>query len=144
MKMDLPEKYRPSEDEPYMIPKQLEYFRQKLLLWRVELMQESGEILSLVKEKSQKMPDDVDQGVLEADNSLRLRTGSRYSKLLHKIDEALERIKVGTYGYCEETGEQIGIKRLEVRPIATLSIEAQKRHEQVERWTRIRYRRNGA
>ena len=141
MEMDLPKNYRPSEDEPYMNPEQLEYFRQKLLLWRAELMQESGEILSLVKEKSQKVPDDVDRGVLEADNILKLRTGSRYSKLLHKIDEALGQIKVGAYGYCKETGEQIGIKRLEVRPTATLSIEAQKRHEQIERWTQVRYRR---
>ena len=131
--MELQEDYRPSEDEPYMNDRQREYFRRKLIVWREELIRHFSDILSIVREKSSKEPDDADQGSLEADKAFRLRTGDRNRKLLYKINEALERIEDGTYGYCEETGKAIGIKRLEVRPIATLSIEAQERHEKAER-----------
>jgi len=136
MKVHQQKHYRPSEDEVYMNPRQLEYFRQKLLFWREHLVDESVKISHLLEEESLREPDVADQGVLEADNALKLRTRSRYIKLIHKIDDALERIRDGTYGYCEETGKEIGIKRLEVRPTATLSIEAQKWHERAERLKR--------
>ena len=116
-----------------MNPKQLEYFRRKLLAWSEQLQRESEEAMGRMKEESVKAPDIIDQVVLEADRNLVLRTRDRNRKLIYKIDEALQRIKEGTYGYCEETGEEIGIKRLEVRPIATLCIEAQERHEQMEK-----------
>lgn len=133
MKVELPKNYRPTAKEPYMNPKQLEYFRRKLFEWREQLQRETGEVLDRMKEESIKAPDIIDQVVLEADRNLELRTRDRNRKLIHKIDEALQRIEEGTYGYCEETGEEIGIKRLEVRPIATLCIEAQERHEQMEK-----------
>ena len=133
MKVDLPKNYRPTAKEPYMNPKQLEYFRRKLLAWSEQLQRESEEAMGRMKEESVKAPDIIDQVVLEADRNLVLRTRDRNRKLIYKIDEALQRIKEGTYGYCEETGEEIGIKRLEVRPIATLCIEAQERHEQMEK-----------
>ena len=136
MKADHQQHYRPSEDEFYMNPRQLEYFRQKLLFWREHLMDESVKISHLLEEENLREPDIADQGALETDNALKLRTCSRYIKLIHKIDDALERIRDGTYGYCEETGKEIGIKRLEVRPTATLSIEAQKWHERVQRFKR--------
>jgi DnaK suppressor protein len=141
MKVDLPEDYRPSEDEPYMNPKQLEYFRRKLLTWRVHLMQESEKISYQLKEKSLREPDLLDQGALEADKALKLKTRSRYIKLMNKINVALGRINEGTYGYCKETGKEIGISRLEARPAATLSLEAQERHERMERVKRRSCRR---
>jgi len=140
MKVDLPEDYRPSENEPYMNPKQLDYFRQKLLFWREQLVREAARISGLLKEKGLREPDVVDQGALEADKVLKLRIRNRYIKLIYKINDALGRIKDGTYGYCEETGKEIGIERLEARPIATLSLEAQKRHEQMERPKRAGHR----
>ncbi len=143
MKVHLPEDYRPSEDEPYMNPKQREYFRQKLLFWREQLLQESARISDQLKAKSLREPDFVDQGALEADKALKLRTRSRYVKLICKINDALERIRDGTYGYCEETGKQIDIKRLEARPTATFSIEAQERHERKERLKRAGHRKRG-
>jgi DnaK suppressor protein len=133
MKPLLSPDYRPSETEPFMNPMQQEYFRQKLLAWRTELLKESTETLNHLQEESLSEPDIADRASLETDRALELRTRDRERKLISKIDEALTRIEDGTYGYCEETGEPIGIKRLEARPIATLSIEAQERHERMER-----------
>ena len=133
MRPKLPPDYRPSEDEEFMSPLQREYFRQKLLRWRVELLEESNETLQHLKEESLSEPDITDRASLETERSLELRTRDRERKLIAKIDAALQRIEDGTYGYCEETGEPISLKRLEARPIATLSIEAQERHERRER-----------
>ena len=133
MKPLLPPDYRPLEKEPFMNPMQLEYFRQKLLRWRAELLQESNETLQHLQEESLSEPDIADRASLETDRALELRTRDRERKLISKIDEALKRIEDGTYGYCEETAEPISLRRLEARPIATLSIEAQERHERMER-----------
>ncbi|HEX3064687.1 MAG TPA: RNA polymerase-binding protein DksA [Dongiaceae bacterium] len=133
MKQLLPPDYRPLEKEPFMNPLQLEYFRQKLLRWRAELLQESNETLQHLQEESLSEPDIADRASLETDRALELRTRDRERKLISKIDEALKRIEDGTYGYCEETAEPISLRRLEARPIATLSIEAQERHERMER-----------
>ena len=129
----LPPDYRPSEDEPFMSDLQLEYFRQKLLRWRAELLQESTETLNHLQAESLHQPDLTDRASMETDRALELRTRDRERKLISKIDAALQRIEDGTYGYCEETGEPISLRRLEARPIATLSIEAQERHERRER-----------
>jgi DnaK suppressor protein len=129
----LPPNYRPSEDEEFMNPLQREYFRQKLLHWRGELLSESSETLQHLKEESLSEPDIADRATLETDRYTELRTRDRERKLIQKIDEALQRIEDGTYGYCEETDEPIGVKRLDARPIATLSLEAQERHERMER-----------
>lgn len=130
----LPPDYRPSEDEPFMNPIMTEYFRQKLLQWRAQLLQESSETLhSLVDEGGMQEPDIADRASAETERSLELRTRDRERKLISKIDEALERIAEGSYGYCEETHEPIGLRRLDARPIATLSLEAQERHERMER-----------
>ena len=128
--------YQPSEDEPFMNPVMLEYFRHKLLRWRSELLRESNETLSHLQETGLQEPDIADRASLETDRALELRTRDRERKLIAKIDEALERVESGTYGYCEETGEPISLRRLEARPIATLSIEAQERHERFERTQR--------
>jgi DnaK suppressor protein len=133
MKPLLPPDYRPSEKEPFMNPMQLEYFRQKLLRWRAELLEESNETLQHLQEESLSEPDIADRASLETDRALELRTRDRERKLIAKIDDALKRIEDGTYGYCEETAEPISLRRLEARPIATLSIEAQERHERMER-----------
>src|SRR5215469_15086786 len=129
----LPPNYRPSEDEEFMNPLQLEFFRQKLLHWRAELLAESTETLQHLKEESLSEPDIADRATLETDRFTELRTRDRERKLISKIDEALQRIEDGTYGYCEETDEPIGVRRLEARPTATLSLEAQERHERLER-----------
>ena len=129
----LPPNYRPSEDEPFMSPMQLEYFRQKLLRWRAELLQDSSETVQHMQAESLHQPDLTDRASLETDRALELRTRDRERKLITKIDLALRRIEEGTYGYCEETNEPIGVRRLEARPIATLSLEAQERHERLER-----------
>jgi DnaK suppressor protein len=129
----LPPDYRPSEDEPFMSDLQIEYFRQKLLRWRAELLQESTETLNHLQAESLHQPDLTDRASMETDRALELRTRDRERKLISKIDAALQRIEDGTYGYCEETNEPIGIRRLEARPIATLSLEAQERHERLER-----------
>jgi len=129
----LPPDYRPSEDEPFMNELMREYFRQKLLRWRTELLAESNGTLQSLKEVSLAEPDITDRASLESDRSLELRTRDRERKLISKIDEALMRLEDGSYGYCEETAEPIGIRRLEARPIATLSLEAQERHERMER-----------
>jgi DnaK suppressor protein len=129
----LPEGYRPSEDEPYMNPRQIEYFRRKLLRWREEILSGSGSTLRQLQEEENRLADQTDWASAEMQRTLELRTRDRERKLLAKIEAALKRIEDGSYGYCEETHEPIGIKRLEARPIATLSIEAQERHERRER-----------
>lgn len=129
----LPPDYRPSEDEEFMNPMQREYFRQKLIRWRAELMAESSETLQRIKDDSLAEPDLNDRATLETDRSLELRTRDRERKLVSKIDAALLRIEDGSYGFCEVTAEPIGLRRLEARPIATLSLEAQERHERHER-----------
>jgi DnaK suppressor protein len=133
MRPTLPPDYRPSEDEPYLNPMQLEYFRQKLLRWRAELLAESSDTLQHLKEESLLKPDLTDRASLETDTAIELRTRDRERKLISKIDAALQRIEDGSYGYCEDTDEPIGVKRLEARPIATLCLEAQERHERMER-----------
>lgn len=125
--------YRPSEDEPFMNDMQQEYFRQKLLKWRSELLRESTETVHHLQEENLQQPDITDRASMETDRALELRTRDRERKLISKIDAALRRIEDGSYGYCEETGEPIGVKRLEARPIATLCLDAQERHERQER-----------
>ena len=132
----VPPNYRPSEDEPFMNPVMREYFRLKLLRWRAELLAESSETLAHLQQGGLQEPDIADRASLETDRSLELRTRDRERKLIAKIDAALERVADGSYGYCEETGEPISIRRLEARPIATLSLEAQERHERLERTQR--------
>ncbi len=129
----LPPDYRPSEDEPFMNPLQREYFRRKLLRWREELLAESSQTLQNLQEATSQEPDFADRASIETDRALELRTRDRGRKLIAKIDAALRRIEDGTYGYCEETGEPISLSRLEARPIATLSIDAQERHERREK-----------
>ncbi|HLI13183.1 MAG TPA: RNA polymerase-binding protein DksA [Alphaproteobacteria bacterium] len=136
MRPTLPPDYRPSEGEPFMNEMQREYFRQKLLNWREELLRDSSQTLAHLQQESLQEPDIADRASLETDRSLELRTRDRERKLIAKIDEALRRIDEGTYGYCEETAEPIGLRRLEARPIATLSLEAQERHERLERTQR--------
>jgi DnaK suppressor protein len=125
--------YRPSEDEPFMNDRQLEYFKQKLLDWKEDILKESRETVTHLQAETENHPDLADRASSETDRALELRTRDRQRKLISKIDEALRRIEDGNYGYCEETGEPIGIARLEARPIATLSLEAQERHERRER-----------
>ena len=132
----LPPDYRPREDEDYMNDKHKAFFKQKLLTWRAELLAESTETVQHMQSESLHQPDTTDRAALESDRALELRTRDRERKLISKIDEALRRIDDGSYGYCEETGEPIGIRRLEARPIATLSLEAQERHERQERLQR--------
>jgi DnaK suppressor protein len=133
MRPSLPPGYRPSEDEEFMSPLQIEYFREKLLRWRESLLSDATDALQHLKEESLLKPDLTDRAALEVERTIELRTRARERKLISKIDAALLRIEHGTYGYCEETDEPIGIRRLEARPIATLSIEAQERHERLER-----------
>ena len=133
LKINLPKNYKPSEDEEYMSPMQLEYFKHKLLNWKKELKEESTETVEYLKHENWNEPDINDRASVEAEASFELRTRDRYRKLIDKIDAALSRIEKGAYGYCEETNEPIGLKRLEARPIATLSIEAQERHEKFEK-----------
>ncbi|HKU97165.1 MAG TPA: RNA polymerase-binding protein DksA [Vineibacter sp.] len=134
--MMLPQNYRPTEKEPFMNPMQQEYFRQKLISWKTELLEESNQTLQNMTEESLAQPDLADRATAETDRALELRTRDRYRKLISKIDAALRRLEEDTYGYCEETGEPISLKRLEARPIATLSVEAQERHERMERTKR--------
>ncbi|CAF4457739.1 unnamed protein product, partial [Rotaria sp. Silwood2] len=132
-KIILPQGYRPANEEEYMNPYQLEYFRQKLLTWKNSLLEESRETLLHLKEENWNEPDLNDRASIESDTAIELRTRDRYRKLIDKIDEAMLRIGKNEYGYCEETGEPIGLKRLEARPVATLCIEAQERHENYEK-----------
>lgn len=133
MHVKIPPGYTPSEDEPFMNPVMREYFRQKLLAWREDLCAEAAETLSALQESALNEPDLADRATAEANRALELRTRERARKLIGKIDEALQRIEDGTYGLCEETHEPIAISRLEARPIATLSVEAQERHERMEK-----------
>jgi DnaK suppressor protein len=125
--------YRPSDKEPFMNERQREYFRQKLLNWREDILKEARETLQHLQDENQNHPDLADRASSETDRAIELRARDRQRKLIAKIDAALARIDDGTYGYCEETGEPIALKRLEARPIATLSVEAQERHERRER-----------
>ena len=125
--------YRPSEDEEFRNERQLEYFKQKLLNWKEDILRESRETLAHLQTETENHPDLADRATSETDRALELRTRDRQRKLISKIDEALRRIEDGSYGYCEDTGEPIGVARLEARPIATLSLEAQERHERRER-----------
>ncbi len=125
--------YIPSDKEPFMNPRQREYFRQKLIDWKNDIIRESKGTLDTLQDQSDKMPDMADRASSETDRSIELRARDRQRKLISKIDSALMRIENGSYGYCEETGEPISLKRLDARPIATLSIEAQERHERREK-----------
>ena len=135
----LPDDYRPAEDEPFMNERQLEYFRRKLLAWKADLMDESKTTILGLQDNTRNIPDIADRASEETDRALELRTRDRQRKLVAKIDSALRRIDEGEYGYCEETGDPISLKRLDARPIATLSLEAQERHER--RGSRRRRRR---
>lgn len=132
----LPPDYHPSDDEEFMNPVMREYFRQKLLRWRAELIRDSNETLNNLQAEPLHAPDLTDRASAESDRAIELRTRDRERKLLAKIEAGLRRIEEGTYGYCQETDEPIGVKRLEARPIAELSIEAQERHERIERTQR--------
>jgi RNA polymerase-binding transcription factor len=129
----LPPDYKPSLTEQYMNPLHLEYFRRKLEIWKTEILKESAETIHHMQEESHNDSDLADRATTETDRSLELRARDRERKLLNKINEALDRIRDKTYGYCEETGDPIGLARLEARPIATLSLEAQERHEKEEK-----------
>ncbi len=133
MGIELPVDYRPSESEPFMNPRMQQYFRQKLLDWRAQILRESNQTLQHLQEDTVQEPDIADRASTESERALELRTRDRQRKLIAKIDAAMRRLDEGEYGYCEETGEPISIKRLEARPIATLSLEAQERHERRER-----------
>lgn len=134
MTVELPDDYKPSPDEEYMNPQQLEYFRRKLLAWRAELMVESQETIEHLRDASnQEVGDEADRANRESEHGLELRTRDRYRKLLRKIEQALTRIDDGSYGYCEDTGEEIGVRRLDARPIATLTVDAQERREMKEK-----------
>ena len=129
----LPEDYRPAEDEPFMNDRQLEYFRRKLLNWKAELLVGSKETKQGLQDGARNIPDVADRASEETDRALELRTRDRQRKLVSKIDAALRRIDEGEYGYCEITGEPISLRRLDARPIATMSLEAQERHERREK-----------
>ncbi len=133
MMVTLPHDYRPSDEEEFMNPLQIEYFRQKLLRWRSDLLREADGTLASLSEGGIHESDITDRASVETDRALELRTRDRARKLISKIDQALQRVENGSYGFCEESGEPIGLRRLEARPIATLSIEAQERHERMER-----------
>jgi DnaK suppressor protein len=125
--------YRPSEDEEFMNERQLEYYKKKLMVWKEDILRESRETLSHLQHETENHPDIADRASSETDRALELRTRDRQRKLISKIDDAIRRIEDGSYGYCEETGEPISLARLDARPIATLSLEAQERHERRER-----------
>jgi DnaK suppressor protein len=125
--------YVPSEDEPFMNDQQKAYFRRKLVTWKSDILREARETLEILQQENANHPDLADRASSETDRAIELRARDRQRKLIAKIDAALQRIEDGTYGYCEETGEPISLKRLDARPIATLSIEAQERHERREK-----------
>ena len=129
----IPDGYKPSENEEYMSELQLEYFKKKLQDWKAELLDESRDTLEHLREENWNEPDMNDRASIESETALELRTRGRYKKLIDKIEDALSRIEDKSYGFCEETGEPIGLKRLEARPVATLCIEAQERHEKYEK-----------
>ena len=127
------ETYRPSEGEPFMNERQREYFRRKLVAWKDDILRESRETLAALQSENENHPDFADRASSETDRAIELRARDRQRKLIAKIEAALTRIEEGSYGYCEETGDPISLKRLDARPIATLSVEAQERHERRER-----------
>ena len=129
----LPKNYKPTQKEKFMNSKMREYFKQKLLTWKNELLRESSQTLNNLQSENEAKPDITDRASEEIDRSFELRTRDRERKLINKIDAALQRIEDGSYGYCDETGEPISIKRLEARPVATLSLEAQEMHEKAEK-----------
>ncbi|APZ54919.1 RNA polymerase-binding protein DksA [Salipiger abyssi] len=129
----LPDDYRPAEDEPFMNERQLEYFRRKLIAWKNDILAESRDTIEALQEATRNIPDVTDRASEETDRAIELRTRDRQRKLVAKIDSALRRIDEGEYGYCEVTGEPISLKRLDARPIATMSLEAQERHERREK-----------
>jgi len=129
----VPDDYHPAEDEPFMNERQTEYFRRKLLLWREDLLSDSKDTIEGLQDGTRNIPDVADRASEETDRALELRTRDRQRKLISKIDAALRRIDEGEYGYCDETGEPISLKRLDARPIATLSLEAQEQHERREK-----------
>lgn len=129
----IPDDYRPAEGEPFMNGRQLEYFRRKLLNWKAEIVEDSRDTIEGMKDQTRNIPDVADRASEETDRALELRTRDRQRKLVSKIDSALRRIEDGEYGYCEITGEPISLKRLDARPIATMSLEAQERHERREK-----------
>ncbi len=129
----LPDDYRPAEDEPFMNDRQLEYFRRKLITWKNDLMSDSRDTIEGLQDGTRNIPDVTDRASEETDRALELRTRDRQRKLVTKIDAALRRIENGEYGYCEMTGEPISLKRLDARPIATMTLEAQERHERREK-----------
>lgn len=129
----LEDDYRPAEDEPFMNDRQVEYFRRKLLQWKQDLLSDSRDTVEGLQENTRNIPDAADRASEETDRALELRTRDRQRKLVSKIDAALRRIDEGEYGYCEVTGEPISLKRLDARPIATMSLEAQERHERREK-----------
>ena len=131
--IELPEGYSPDDDADYMNPRHLEYFRRKLRDWRNDLIEESRQTIESLRGEVRDVGDEAERATRETENSLELRTRDRYRKLIHKIDEALARIEEGDYGYCEETDEEIGVRRLEARPIATMSLDAQERWEHRQR-----------
>lgn len=125
--------YRPTDEEPFMNERQKSYFRGKLIAWRNDILREARETLEALQQENSNLPDMADRASSETDRSIELRARDRQRKLISKIDSALARLDEGTYGFCEDTGEPIGLKRLDARPIATLSIEAQERHEKREK-----------
>ena len=129
----LPKNYKPTQKEKFMNAKMKEYFRQKLVSWKRDLLKESSQTLNNLQNENEAKPDITDRASEEIDRSFELRTRDRERKLINKIDAALQRIEDGSYGYCDETGEPISIKRLEARPVATLSLEAQEMHEKAEK-----------
>jgi len=129
----LPKGYKPKKNEEYMSDRQLEYFRLKLLDWRQSLLDESQQTIDQMRDAARDVSDEAERASREAEITFELRTRDRYRKLLSKIEQALKRIEIESYGFCDETGEPIGLERLEARPIATLSVEAQERREQLER-----------
>lgn len=133
MAIILEDDYKPSDSEPFMNERQVEYFRRKLFAWKDDILRESKETINHLQDENHILPDVADRASSETDRSLELRTRDRQRKLISKIDSALKRIQDGSYGFCEESGEPIGLKRLDARPTATLSIEAQERHEKRER-----------
>lgn len=134
--VELPEGYVPSADEEFMNPLQLEYFRRKLVAWKEDILREARETLETLQSESLREPDVTDRASSETDWSIELRTRDRQRKLISKIDAALRRVETGEYGYCEVTGDPISLQRLEARPIATMTLEAQERHERMEKVTR--------
>jgi DnaK suppressor protein len=133
MNVQIPDDYRPSEDEPFMNTRQQEYFRAKLMKWRNEILADASQTILSLQEETVKEPDIADRASTESERALELRTRDRQRKLIGKIDAALRRLDEGQYGYCVETGEPISLRRLEARPVATLSLEAQERHERREK-----------